>query len=414
MGRRAWDTSGDGAAASRDRGPPGPRDGHPAPATCSPASSSPYQCEGAIRPPRAGSFHGLRGLTCAHAVPLIFDEVQSGFGLSGENVFWHQRFHLLDADGLPDGPDLVTGAKRAQVGLRGSALADPALTTTHAAASCAASATSTRCRACPHADRAHERLVELEAKWGHIVSKPRVFGDAFAFDMPDAKSANHLIGQRFYRGYMVYIAGERTLALPPQPRHAARGGGRHLRGHRRLPRGPGRRSRREGPDPPRAHRGVRAARRSRHGPSAWSPRPSSRPEAILADPTSTTADRPCATRAPWARWSACVPRICWASLGGLGGHRPRGPGRFDLERFFPHGRSPPIATPPIASRRASGRSRWSSSTPWRPPSTRCRPRPTSPRAATPWATSAASSRPTGTSASWPRTSRASGMAIGAP
>ncbi|MEZ4472748.1 MAG: aminotransferase class III-fold pyridoxal phosphate-dependent enzyme [bacterium] len=71
---------------------------------------------GGDQAPTRRFFHGLRGLTCAHAVPLIFDEVQSGFGLSGENVFWHQRFHLLDADGLPDGPDLVTGAKRAQVG----------------------------------------------------------------------------------------------------------------------------------------------------------------------------------------------------------------------------------------------------------------------------------------------------------
>ena len=37
------------------------------------------------------------------------------------------------------------------------------------------------------------------------------FGDAFAFDLPSTEIALHLIGQRFYQGYMVYIAGKKTL-----------------------------------------------------------------------------------------------------------------------------------------------------------------------------------------------------------
>ncbi|MEZ4472749.1 MAG: hypothetical protein R3F60_18580 [bacterium] len=188
-----------------------------------------------------------------------------------------------------------------------------------------------------HADRAHERLVELEAKWGHIVSKPRVFGDAFAFDMPDAKSANHLIGQRFYRGYMVYIAGERTLryrlnrGMRPEEVDAIFGvidaslaalvdeaGG-------------------EGPD--------LLARIAACEPRAWvAPRPV-RPvappvltaEAILADPTSTTADRALRHQGPLG----AMERMRAADLLGLKEEASAATVRaalagFDPERFFLH------------------------------------------------------------------------------
>lgn len=171
----------------------------------------PYQCEGGDQSASRRFFMGLRGLTRAHGVPLIFDEVQSGFGLSGDHVFWHQGFRLLDPSGQPDGPDLVTGAKRAQVGYVVSRWPDPAPTVTHAASIVRGLCHLEVLRQPGHAVRARERLVELQAKWGHLISRPRVFGDAFAFDMPSPASAEHLIGQRFYRGYMVYIAGERTL-----------------------------------------------------------------------------------------------------------------------------------------------------------------------------------------------------------
>lgn len=171
----------------------------------------PYQCEGGDQSGSRRFFMGLRGLTRAHGVPLIFDEVQSGFGLSGDHVFWHQGFRLLDPQGRPDAPDLVTGAKRAQVGYVISRWPDPALTVTHAASVVRGICHLDVISQPGHAERTRRRLADLKAKWGHIISRPRVFGDAFAFDMPDAASAEHLIGQRFYRGYMVYIAGERTL-----------------------------------------------------------------------------------------------------------------------------------------------------------------------------------------------------------
>ena len=171
----------------------------------------PYQCEGGDQSASRRFFHGLRALTRGHGVPLIFDEVQSGFGLSGK-PFWHQRFKLIDAAGKPDGPDLVTGAKRAQVGYVLSRWPDPSPTPAHAASALRGRLHLEYLLARPgHEARARQQLSELMGKFGDIFSNPRAFGDAFAIDLPNNAIANHLIAQRFYRGYMVYIAGERTL-----------------------------------------------------------------------------------------------------------------------------------------------------------------------------------------------------------
>ena len=171
----------------------------------------PYQCEGGDRPATRRFFHGLRALTRGHGVPLIFDEVQSGFGLSGR-MFWHQWLRLIDADGHPDGPDLLTGAKRAQVGFVLSRWPDPDPGPTQAASALRGALHFELVTSRPtHAVQAEVRLLALVAKWHDVITRPRVFGDAFGFDLPDADIANKLISQRFYRGLMVYIAGECTL-----------------------------------------------------------------------------------------------------------------------------------------------------------------------------------------------------------
>ena len=171
----------------------------------------PYQCEGGDASPTRRFFHALRALTRAYGAHLIFDEVQSGFGLSGP-IFWHERFSLRDAEGNPEGPDFVTGAKRAQVGYVLSAYPDPDPGPAHAL-SAARGLEHLHILADhpPHEALAREQLKALAEKWPEVVTRPRAFGDAFGFDLPSADIANHLISQRFYRGYMVYIAGERTL-----------------------------------------------------------------------------------------------------------------------------------------------------------------------------------------------------------
>lgn len=251
----------------------------------------PYQCEGGDRSASRRFFHGLRALTRAYGVPLVFDEVQSGFGLAGTGVFWGTRFGLLDADGRPDGPDYIVGAKRAQVGYVVSREPDPEPTTTHAASMVRGLTHLELVQTRPsHAAHARSRLTALAEKWAGVISRPRVFGDAFAFDMPNKAAANHLIGQRFYRGYMVYIAGRRTL------RYRLNRGMRTTevdaifdvidRSLEALVEEAGGR----GPD--------LADRMSDCTPEPWESPPPSLPTpppptlaAILADPTSTTADR---------------------------------------------------------------------------------------------------------------------------
>jgi succinylglutamic semialdehyde dehydrogenase len=171
----------------------------------------PYQCEGGDASPTRRFFHALRALTRAYGAPLIFDEVQSGFGLSGP-IFWHERFALRDHEGNPEGPDFVTGAKRAQVGYVLSPYPDPDPSPAHAlSAARGVEHLHLLAQHAPHEALTRAQLDALAEKWPQIVTRPRAFGDAFGFDLPNAEIANHLINQRFYRGYMVYIAGERTL-----------------------------------------------------------------------------------------------------------------------------------------------------------------------------------------------------------
>lgn len=171
----------------------------------------PYQCEGGDRAATLRFFSAIRALTRAYGVPFVFDEVQSGFGLSG-SFFWHRRFWLTDAHGQPDGPDLIAGAKRAQTGYVLSRWPDPYPTWAH-------SASVLRGRihvdilepAVTLAGIVADGLERLVQKYPRLVTHARAVGDAFAFDLPTPAIANHLIEQRFYRGLMVYIAGEKTL-----------------------------------------------------------------------------------------------------------------------------------------------------------------------------------------------------------
>ena len=171
----------------------------------------PYQCEGGDVTPTRRFFNGLRALTKAYGVPLVFDEVQSGFGLAGP-IFWHSLFDLKDANGDPDGPDLVVCAKRAQVGLVLSRWPDPDPGPSHPASAARGRAHLRLLQEIPsHEALLRERLADLTKRWSRIVLRPRAFGDAFGFDLPTKDIAMHLIAQRFYQGYMVYIAGQKTL-----------------------------------------------------------------------------------------------------------------------------------------------------------------------------------------------------------
>ena len=70
----------------------------------------PIQGEGGVRVASARFMRKLRLLTRIYDVPLIFDEVQTGWGMTGR-LWAHELFDL------PSPPDLVTWAKKAQNGV---------------------------------------------------------------------------------------------------------------------------------------------------------------------------------------------------------------------------------------------------------------------------------------------------------
>src|SRR5436305_5751559 len=70
----------------------------------------PIQGEGGVRGTTPRFMRRLRMLTRIYDVPLIFDEVQTGWGMTGR-LWAHELFDL------PCPPDVVTWAKKAQNGV---------------------------------------------------------------------------------------------------------------------------------------------------------------------------------------------------------------------------------------------------------------------------------------------------------
>lgn len=173
----------------------------------------PMQGEGGDNYATARFFNGLRAVTRGLSVPLVFDEVQVGFGTGGP-FWWHSLFNLKNARGQQDGPDCVTTAKKAQLGGCLSVWPDPRPAPAHLAQIL---------RGKLHAEGileesaqsiqtdVQERLWSLALDYPALVIHPRNLGWIFAFDLPSARLANQLINQRFYRGFMAYIAGEKTV-----------------------------------------------------------------------------------------------------------------------------------------------------------------------------------------------------------
>lgn len=174
----------------------------------------PMQSEGGDRYASARFFRALRLLTRAHDVPLIFDEVQCGFGLSGPFA-WHSAFDLVAADGSPDFPDAVTFAKRAQVGVVMSNWSDPEPTQSHAASLVRGRLHADISAATAAADRVSAwvkpRLADLATRFPELVGQPRSAGFALAFDLPTPADLSRWLGQRFWRGAVVFGAGDRTV-----------------------------------------------------------------------------------------------------------------------------------------------------------------------------------------------------------
>src|SRR5690606_29066889 len=112
---------------------------------------------------------------------------QTGFGLGG-NFAWHGTYELFDKHGNPDGPDCLTFAKRAQVGVVMSRFEDPEPTSSHAASLIRGALHLEMMSDDPHAAEVEgwvrPRLKEIAARYPELVQNPRTQGYALAFDLP--------------------------------------------------------------------------------------------------------------------------------------------------------------------------------------------------------------------------------------
>ncbi|MDQ3340228.1 MAG: aldehyde dehydrogenase family protein [Myxococcota bacterium] len=173
----------------------------------------PMQSEGGDRFATERFFRALRLLTRFHTTFLVFDEVQVGFGLGGPFA-WHSKFRLLNQRGQPDYPDAVTFAKRAQVGVVMSRFADPEPASAHNASLVRGRIHADMVSTSHNAERLEKlvqpRLAQLARAYPHLVQFPRAAGYAFAFDLPTAAHLDAFLGQRFWRGAIVFGAGTKT------------------------------------------------------------------------------------------------------------------------------------------------------------------------------------------------------------
>ena len=174
----------------------------------------PMQSEGGDRYGSHRFYRALRLLTRHHGVSLIFDEVQTGFGLGGLSA-WSHGFNLVDADGRPDHPDATTWAKRAQVGLCLSRFADPEPTSAHVTSLVRGrlhlEALDQGANACSVQGIIDNHLKSISKDFPNLIGGARGQGYAFAFDLPSPEHMRAYIGQRFLRGAVVFAAGTRTI-----------------------------------------------------------------------------------------------------------------------------------------------------------------------------------------------------------
>lgn len=174
----------------------------------------PMQSEGGDRYATARFHRLLRMVTRKYDVPLVLDEVQCGFGLSGEFA-WHHAFDYVTADGKPDQPDCVTFAKRAQLGVVLSSYEDREPSSCHLASVVRGALFAALMETDPDAKAmeflVRQRLAALAGRFPDLVQHPRNKGYALAFDLPSPEHLTAYLGQRFWRGVVVFGAGQRTV-----------------------------------------------------------------------------------------------------------------------------------------------------------------------------------------------------------
>ena len=186
----------------------------------------PMQSEGGDRYSSARFHQGLAYLSVTFGVPLIYDEIQTGFGLGGD-FFWHRMFQLQTPDGAPFYPDAVVGAKKAQTGLVLTKMPAPvtqieppdigyfpqehfgaaSLVRGYIQAS-VIDQFEWMAKEIETVNRQH--LARVSSIFSQQIHRPRSKGLCFAFDFDSPGLVNQFVANRFRHGLMYYPAGSKT------------------------------------------------------------------------------------------------------------------------------------------------------------------------------------------------------------
>ena len=182
----------------------------------------PIQGEGGVRMATARFMQRLRLFTRIYDVPLVFDEVQTGWGMTGR-LWAHESFDL------PCPPDVVTWAKKAQNGVLfvSEDLAtffqeEKKFNTTWEGDSVgmvrllAVLDKLDLAQVQRTGARARAGLEALTDTYGDIVKNIRGAGVMLAFDVIRADWREALRDRAFRRGLILLEAGERTLRVYPR------------------------------------------------------------------------------------------------------------------------------------------------------------------------------------------------------
>ena len=189
---------------------------------CAGVLAEPVQGEGGIRLASGRFFRRLRVLTRVYDVPLLFDEIQTGFGATGR-MWAHQGFDL------PAPPDVVTWAKKAQNGVLfvSEELAtffqeEKKFNTTwegDGVGMVRLLATIDRVRL-EDVERTgalvRRGLERLAGDFPELLSNVRGLGVMLGFDVARADWRDVLRDRAFRRGLLMLPAGERTLRVYPR------------------------------------------------------------------------------------------------------------------------------------------------------------------------------------------------------
>jgi 4-aminobutyrate aminotransferase-like enzyme len=182
----------------------------------------PIQGEGGVRGTTARFMRKLRLLTKIYDVPLVFDEVQTGWGATGK-IWAHEHFDL------PSPPDVVTWAKKAQNGVLfvSEELAtffqeEKKFNTTWEGDSTGMVRLLAKIdlldleQVCRTGQRAKAGLEAVAKDHREIIGNVRGQGVMLAFDVTRPDWAEPLRDRAFRRGLLLLGAGTRTVRFYPR------------------------------------------------------------------------------------------------------------------------------------------------------------------------------------------------------